>query len=76
MGYCKSESKLALRSTEIQPVHCSICSFLTERDPPPPFFLPRGEWPHGGVVCVRGVRAAARVALGGVCGGGGGRLAL
>ena len=25
MGYCKHESKLALRSAEIQPAHCSIC---------------------------------------------------
>ena len=38
MGYCKHESKLALRSAEIQPAHCSICSVRTRMGPSPPFF--------------------------------------
>ena len=38
MGYCKHESKLALRSAEIQPCHCSICSTSTwGSEPPLPF---------------------------------------
>src|SRR5262245_48433784 len=54
MGYCKHESKLALRSAEIQPAHCSICfSFFTKEGGTPHHFCGGLAGAHGDArVCV------------------------
>ena len=50
MGYCKHESKLALRSAEIQPAHCSICSVRTRMGPSPPHNIFSTKAARGGAL--------------------------